>query len=75
MESRRENLRLRSLLSPIMNPMHAIIVDLEATCCDAGSIPPHAMEIIEIGAVAVRAGTAHRSRSFKASSGPFGIPG
>ncbi|KAF0178529.1 MAG: inhibitor of the KinA pathway to sporulation exonuclease [Limisphaerales bacterium] len=39
-----------------MNAMHAIIVDLEATCCDAGSIPPHAMEIIEIGAVAVRAG-------------------
>ena len=39
-----------------MNAMHAIIVDLEATCCDAGSIPPYAMEIIEIGAVAVRAG-------------------
>jgi len=38
-----------------MNAMHAIIVDLEATCCDADSIPPHAMEIIEIGAVAVRA--------------------
>ena len=29
-----------------------IIVDLEATCCDQGSIPRHEMEIIEIGAVA-----------------------
>ncbi|MEN9576872.1 MAG: hypothetical protein RL514_4727 [Verrucomicrobiota bacterium] len=53
MESRWENRGLRRFLSPIMNPMHAIIVDLEATCCDAGSIPSHAMEIIEIGAVAV----------------------
>ena len=34
--------------------MHSIIVDLEATCCDRNSIPKHAMEIIEIGAVAVR---------------------
>ncbi|MBD2386821.1 3'-5' exonuclease [Cylindrospermum sp. FACHB-282] len=28
-----------------------LIVDLEATCCNEGSIPRHQMEIIEIGAV------------------------
>lgn len=27
-----------------------LVVDLEATCSDDGAIPPHAMEIIEIGA-------------------------
>ena len=30
---------------------HLMIVDLEATCCDEGSIPTHANEITEIGAV------------------------
>jgi inhibitor of KinA sporulation pathway (predicted exonuclease) len=28
-----------------------LVVDLEATCADDGSVPPEAMEIIEIGAV------------------------
>ena len=28
-----------------------LVIDLEATCCDQGSIPPEAMEIIELGAV------------------------
>jgi inhibitor of KinA sporulation pathway (predicted exonuclease) len=28
-----------------------LIIDLEATCCDAGTVPRHEMEIIEIGAV------------------------
>lgn len=32
--------------------MTYIIVDLEATCCNAGTIPRDEMEIIEIGAVA-----------------------
>jgi inhibitor of KinA sporulation pathway (predicted exonuclease) len=27
-----------------------LVIDLEATCCDQGSIPPKAMEIIELGA-------------------------
>jgi inhibitor of KinA sporulation pathway (predicted exonuclease) len=31
-----------------------IVVDVEATCDDGGRIPPHEMEIIEIGAVKVR---------------------
>ncbi|GAA3977571.1 3'-5' exonuclease [Allohahella marinimesophila] len=30
---------------------HLMIVDLEATCCEEGTIPRHANEIIEIGAV------------------------
>ena len=34
-----------------------LIVDLEATCCDQGSVPKHAMETIEIGAVMVEADT------------------
>jgi len=30
-----------------------LVVDLEATCSDDGSVPKHEMEIIEIGAVLV----------------------
>ncbi|CAM2010020.1 3'-5' exonuclease [Acanthopleuribacter pedis] len=33
--------------------MTYLIVDFEATCCDAGSVPRNEMEIIEIGAVAL----------------------
>jgi inhibitor of KinA sporulation pathway (predicted exonuclease) len=32
-------------------PSKILVVDLEATCADDGSLPPQAMEIIEIGAV------------------------
>ncbi len=28
-----------------------LVIDLEATCCDQGTIPPEQMEIIEVGAV------------------------
>jgi inhibitor of KinA sporulation pathway (predicted exonuclease) len=34
-----------------------LVVDLEATCCDDGSIPRHEMEIIEIGAVMLNQAT------------------
>lgn len=34
-----------------------LVIDLEATCCDRGTVPRHEMEIIEIGAVMVRADT------------------
>jgi inhibitor of KinA sporulation pathway (predicted exonuclease) len=34
-----------------------LVLDLEATCCDKGSIKRHEMEIIEIGAVMVEAPT------------------
>ncbi|MDZ8051190.1 MAG: exonuclease domain-containing protein [Aulosira sp. ZfuVER01] len=33
------------------NDRYYLIVDLEATCCDEGTVPRHEMEIIEIGAV------------------------
>jgi len=36
---------------------HYLIIDLEATCCDKGSIKREEMEIIEIGAVMVDATT------------------
>lgn len=31
-----------------------LVIDLEATCCDSGTVPREQMEIIEIGAVMVR---------------------
>ncbi len=34
-----------------------LVLDLEATCCDQGTIKRHEMEIIEIGAVMVEAPT------------------
>jgi inhibitor of KinA sporulation pathway (predicted exonuclease) len=34
-----------------------LVLDLEATCCDRGTIKRHEMEIIEIGAVMVGAKT------------------
>lgn len=30
---------------------HYLVIDFEATCCDHGSVPRHAMEIIEFGVV------------------------
>lgn len=36
-------------------PQHYLVVDLEATCSKDGTVPKHEMEIIEIGAVMVRA--------------------
>jgi inhibitor of KinA sporulation pathway (predicted exonuclease) len=30
---------------------HYLVIDFEATCCDRGSVPRHAMEIIEFGVV------------------------
>lgn len=43
-----------------------LVVDLEATCADDGSVPPEAMEIIEIGAVWATAdgGVLERFQSF-----------
>ena len=34
---------------------HYLVIDFEATCCDRGTVPRHAMEIIEFGAVMVDA--------------------
>lgn len=30
---------------------HCLVIDFEATCCDRGTVPRHAMEIIEFGVV------------------------
>lgn len=40
-----------------MPPGHYLVIDLEATCCDRGTIEREESEIIEIGAVMVDAGT------------------
>jgi len=40
-----------------VQPDHYLVIDLEATCCNAGSIPREETEIIEIGAVMVDADT------------------
>ncbi|HEY1082916.1 MAG TPA: 3'-5' exonuclease [Prosthecobacter sp.] len=34
-----------------------LVIDFEATCCDKGTVPRGEMEIIEVGAVMVEAGT------------------
>lgn len=39
----------------VRGPGHYLVVDLEATCADDGTVPKHEMEIIEIGAVMVAA--------------------
>lgn len=36
-----------------LSPKYLLVVDLEATCCDAGTIARHESEIIEIGAIIV----------------------
>ncbi len=53
---------------------YAVIVDVEATCCDLGSIPRHEMEIIEIGAVAVRADSGEVVMEFQAFVHPVRHP-
>ena len=39
-----------------MSPDLYLVIDFEATCCNAGTVARQEMEIIEIGAVMVRAG-------------------
>ena len=43
---------------PVPGPAfaHYLVIDFEATCCDRGTVPRDAMEIIEFGAVMVDAG-------------------
>jgi inhibitor of KinA sporulation pathway (predicted exonuclease) len=42
-----------------------LIVDLEATCCDQGTIPREEMEIIEIGAVMLNGGDLEIAAAFQ----------
>jgi inhibitor of KinA sporulation pathway (predicted exonuclease) len=39
------------------NTHYYLIIDLEATCCDSGTVPRHEMEMIEIGAVMLNSTT------------------
>jgi len=54
-----------------MNPAFSVIVDLEATCCNQGSVARHEMEIIEIGAVAVAFGTGEIVSEFQSFVRPI----
>jgi inhibitor of KinA sporulation pathway (predicted exonuclease) len=56
------------------SPAHYLVVDLEATCCDDGSIPREEMEIIEIGAVLVEAATLQPVREMQAFVRPIRHP-
>lgn len=51
-----------------------LIVDLEATCTDAGEFPRHEMEIIEIGAVAVEGKALAQVGEFEAFVRPVRNP-
>lgn len=51
-------------------PDHHLVVDLEATTSDDGSVPRDAMEPIEIGAVLVRAADGHVIQTFSTLARP-----
>ena len=51
-----------------------LVLDLEATCCDEGSIKRHKMEIIEIGAVMVEAGNLTVIDEFQSFIKPIRYP-
>jgi len=51
-----------------------LILDLEATCCDKGTISRHEMEIIEIGAVIVEAQTLATADEFQSFIKPVRHP-
>lgn len=46
-----DTINVQELLT--LSPGYLLVVDLEATCCDAGTIAKHESEIIEIGAIIV----------------------
>ncbi len=51
-----------------------LVLDLEATCCDQGTIKRHEMEIIEIGAVMVEAPTLRMLEEFQTFIKPVRHP-
>jgi len=57
-----------------MEPEHYLIIDFEATCCDANSFPREEMEIIEIGAVMVDATTLQVIDEFQSFIRPIRHP-
>ena len=54
--------------------MTYLIVDFEATCCDEGTVPRNEMEIIEIGAVALRDNGPYTYGEFQAFIKPVRHP-
>jgi len=55
-------------------PSHYLVLDLEATCCDQGTIPREETEIIEIGAVMVDAATLQPVAEFSTFVRPLRHP-
>ncbi|MBE9206592.1 exonuclease domain-containing protein [Nostoc sp. LEGE 06077] len=53
---------------------YLLVLDLEATCCDQGTIKRHEMEIIEIGAVMVEAQTLTIIEEFQTFIKPVRYP-
>lgn len=53
---------------------YSVIVDLEATCWEAGLIPTHEMEMIEIGAVVVRQSDGEEISEFQSFVRPVRHP-
>ncbi|MDI1442900.1 3'-5' exonuclease [Polyangium sp. 6x1] len=56
------------------SPSHYLVVDLEATCSEDGSIPREETEIIEIGAVLVEAATLKTVREMQTFVRPIRHP-
>jgi inhibitor of KinA sporulation pathway (predicted exonuclease) len=57
-----------------MTDRNYLVIDLEATCCDAGTVPRQQMEIIEIGAVLVDGRTFEPLREFQTFIRPVRHP-
>src|SRR5512145_1452543 len=56
------------------SPTHYLVIDLEATCSEDGSIPREETEIIEIGAVLVAAESSSIVREFQTFVRPIRHP-
>ncbi len=58
----------------MLHPQHYLVVDLEATCNNDGSLPREEMETIEIGAVMVNAGELQPVGEFQSFIRPIRHP-
>ncbi len=57
-----------------ISPKYMLIVDLEATCCDAGTIPNTESEIIEVGAIIIKMDTKQEHSAFTSFIKPVRHP-
>lgn len=53
---------------------HYLVIDLEATCCNKGTVPREEMETIEIGAVLVETSTLKPIKEFQSFVRPIQYP-